>query len=88
MLLSLVKNDVRNRKEDAQKTREKVKIVDVVTRELFFLFSKAFSSVSDKLSILIGEIYVAINETTLATSTTTGAVSRSKLIFLPLMNKR
>ena len=77
--------------EDAQKTREKVKIVDVVTRcELFFffLFSKAFSSVSDKLSILIGEIYVAINETTLATSTTTGAVSRSKLIFLPLMNKR
>ena len=75
--------------EDAQKTREKVKIVDVVTRrELFFLFSKAFSSVSDKLSILIGEIYVAINETALATSTTTGAVSRSKLIFLPLMNKR
>ena len=72
-----------------KRLEKNVKIVDVVTRrELFFLFSKAFSSVSDKLSILIGEIYVAINETTLATSTTTGAVSRSKLIFLPLMNKR
>ena len=42
MLLSLVKNDVRNRKEDAQKTREKVKIVDVVTRQLFFFVLESF----------------------------------------------
>ena len=45
MLYSLVKNDVRNRKEDAQKTREKVKIVDIVTRrELFFSLESFFIS--------------------------------------------
>ena len=77
-------------KEDAQKTREKRqnRRCSDSSWAPFFLFSKAFSSVSDKLSILIGEIYVAITATTLATTTTTGAVSLSKLIFLSLMNER